>query len=246
MTLWRKTRTEMAGAWRSLRYDLGRREEPGHEPPVLRPGHPDVTSTGMSTFGGVEETAWPGCTAGTHRRPPRRLVAVTAFGALAVAGAAGSYLAVVNGLGGLLAEEPAAAEPYPLAIGGEPERDQVASNAGIGQGRAERPVPAPAMPAAAVAPGVPVQKITQPAPLVTTVTKTVPVPNAPVPTSPACDCLEPPVPTPTDVPSSTPSPDASEPEPPVPTDSASSPTPTDSASGEPSASSESGRAHRRR
>ena len=46
MSLWRRTSTEMAGAWRSLRYDMGRRPS---EPPA---GGPDVTSTGMCTFGG--------------------------------------------------------------------------------------------------------------------------------------------------------------------------------------------------
>lgn len=51
MSVWRRTRNEVAGAWRSLRYDLSRRPEPG----VTRAAAPapDVTSTGMSTFGGV-------------------------------------------------------------------------------------------------------------------------------------------------------------------------------------------------
>ncbi|HET6531081.1 MAG TPA: hypothetical protein VFH03_10780, partial [Actinoplanes sp.] len=104
MTLWRRTRTEMAGAWRSLRYDLGRRPEPlparGREP------EPDVTSTGMSTFGGVTGSsapAYPPAQPGYREpaRPGRALTAVGAVLTLAVVGVAGSYLAVVTGLGGL-------------------------------------------------------------------------------------------------------------------------------------------------
>jgi len=94
MTLWRRTRTEVAGAWRSVRYDLGR---PGS-------GDPDLTPFGET---------------GTHRyapvRRPHRLVAFAAAGTLAVAGATGGYLAVVTGAGTPGGADEAAGEPYPLA-----------------------------------------------------------------------------------------------------------------------------------
>jgi len=69
MSLWRRARTEVAAAWRSVRHDLGR---PG---PNASPGAwlPQVTPPG-----GAGEQFVPA---------PRRLVAVSAFGVLAVAGA---------------------------------------------------------------------------------------------------------------------------------------------------------------
>src|SRR4051812_40192462 len=140
MSLWRRTRTEVAGAWRSVRYDFGRRpSEPAAE-------GPDVTSTGMSTFGGrpLDE---PPAGSGERRHPPRRAVAVTAFGLLTVAGAAGAYFAVVNGLGSVLSETPAAADTFPPA-------PAVTSHARIGAGRAgpAGPATAPRHPPAAPPP----------------------------------------------------------------------------------------------
>jgi len=189
MSLLRRTRSEMAGAWRSVRYDMGRRPV---EPPA---GGPDVTSTGMSTFGGhvVEEFDAP--RAGTPVRAPRRAAAVTAFGMLTVLGAAGAYLGVVNGLGSLLHESQAAAETVP-------PRPVVTStftpNAGIGRGPAKRKAPAPDGTTA-----VPDPATTEPPPL-TTARNVSPIRTV-KPTNPNCGCNHPPVPTPT-APASGPSP----------------------------------------
>ena len=80
MSVLRRVRAEVSGALRSVRYDMGRRPA---EPPA---DGPDVTSTGMNTFGGLtaEESA------GTPKtRVPRRAVLVTALGVLTIVGAAG-------------------------------------------------------------------------------------------------------------------------------------------------------------
>jgi len=118
MSLWRRARTEVAAAWRSVRHDLGR---PG---PNARPGAwlPQVTPPG-----GAGEQFVPA---------PRRLVAVSAFGVLAVAGAAGSYFAVINVIDSLAGDRTAGAEPYPLAAEtpGRTQGDQ--ANTGLGRGTA--------------------------------------------------------------------------------------------------------------
>jgi hypothetical protein len=106
MSLWRRTRTECAGAWRSLRYDMGRRP---FEPPA---DGPDVTSTGMSTFGG-QSLDLSAIVARPPRRTPRRALAVSAFGLLTVAGATTAYLAVSNGLMPSLSESTASAGTVP-------------------------------------------------------------------------------------------------------------------------------------
>jgi hypothetical protein len=133
MSLLRRVRTELTGAWRSVRYDMGRRPV---EPP---PGGPDVTSTGMSTFGGFDGFAAGRENLGrerddqpaAHRRPRRRTLAVTAFGVLTVIGATGAYLGVVNGLGSLLNETPAAADTFPARPAAT---STFTPNSGIGQG----------------------------------------------------------------------------------------------------------------
>ena len=193
MNLWRRTRTEVAGAWRSVRYDIGRR------PPEPAPG-PEVTSTAMNTFAGAVDQA---------TGAPRRLVTVSAFGVLAVAGATGTYVAVAGGLGTLLTEKSAAAQPYPLATTAPPRAGT--SNAGLGQGPATvgRPdAPAtvlsttpPTLRAPAAVPG----RALPPAARVT------PEQVKP-PARRPCACPAPPVPTPTQPstsPSATPSPSAS-------------------------------------
>jgi hypothetical protein len=228
MRVWRKTRNEVAGAWRSLRYDMGRRAD---DPEVAGgAGVPDVTSTGMSTFGGPpgEELREE---YDEFARPPRRIVAVSAFGILAVVGAAGSYFAVVNGLGALLGETPAAPQPYPLAA--DAPRAEADSTAGMGRGTtAERPATTGAVPVPPVG-----------ATAVPTTTLRVPAqaggwqitPAKPgVPTSPDCDCLTPPVPTPTAPPSASPA-DTAGPSP-SPSTSSPEPSPSDSTSAEPSES----------
>jgi hypothetical protein len=202
MSVWRRTRTEVAGAWRSMRYDMGRRPS---EPPA--DGH-DVTSTGMNTFGGAswaldpgylgpEPTEMPiaGRMPAPRRRSPRRAMAVSAFGVLTVAGAAGAYLVVVNGLVPLRDEGPAAAGTLPPAT------------AETGIGRSPR------------APRIPVDRTPgNPAPVMINTTPAdrppaVVVPRPPRKASPIrtrkpanqiC-CVNPPVPTPT-APASSPSP----------------------------------------
>ncbi|RSM64996.1 hypothetical protein DMB66_18185, partial [Actinoplanes sp. ATCC 53533] len=138
MTLWRKARTEVAGAWRSMRYDLGRPEPDADVPgPGTGAGYPDVTSTGLSTFGGAGLTGGLRTSYGGQLVPrPRRLAAVSAFGVLAVAGAAGSYLAVVNGIGALVGDQPEGAEPYPLAAEAPRGTEGDLSNSGLGRGAA--------------------------------------------------------------------------------------------------------------
>ena len=226
MSLSRRIRAEVAGAWRSVGYDLGRR------PSAPAPGAgPDVTSTGMNTFPGslVDLPAGP---PETGARPPRRFVAVTAFCALAAAGAGGSYAAATT----LFAEEPVAAvqaAPGPdQATGGlvTPRRDTAGRRSTPGPrvtaamgsvpvaagqprttsgatGRAAGNAVGPAAGRTAVtAPPVAVK----PAPTSPAGRRTVAAPPRPTrPGSPECHCPAPPVPTPTslpDTPSGTPSP----------------------------------------
>jgi len=192
MSLLRRTRGELAGAWRSLRYDLGRRPA---EPPA---GGPDVTSTGMNTFAGhllVEEPP----TGYEQQRPPRRALAVSALGLLTVVGAAGAYLAVVNGLGPIAAETPAAADTFAV-------RPAVSAKAEIGPGPARR-APRPAATGTVAATTAATQaEAERPAPLPQPPGRTSPI--SPVrttkPTNTECQC-NPPVPTPT-APTSSPSP----------------------------------------
>jgi hypothetical protein len=211
MNLWRTTRTEAAGAWRSLRYDMSKRDtdrrQPASEPGVTV--RPDVTSTGMSTFGGpVDDLSTDYAEFG---RPPRRMVAVSVFALLTVAGAAGSYFAVVNGLGSLLRDKPATAEAYPMAAAAPTAG--AGATTGIGRGAAA--------PRAVVRhAGVPTATATTPAAVPpTTVAAPPPAPprrtvpeRAARPARSTCACLTPPVPTPTGPstsPKATPSPTAS-------------------------------------
>jgi hypothetical protein len=186
MSLWRRTRGEVAGAMRSLRYDLDRRAD---ERPT---GAPDVTSTGMNTFGGpVADDLVTGYCDELPRRP-RRVLAASAFGLLAVVGGAGSYYAVVHGLDAVLAEKPAAAEAhrYPLVAAAPP-----AAPSTSGLGRVSRPV-APRTGTVAAAPPTAVGAV----PATPRARRTTKV-AAPVPP----DGITPPVPTPTWFPSATPS-----------------------------------------
>ena len=137
----------MAGAWRSLRYDMGRRPS---EPPA---GGPDVTSTGMNTFGGTQwdfARSRPRCRspAGRPRRAGGPLL-VSAFGLLTVLGAAGAYLVVVNGLVPLRGQTPAAAGTFRRPAGGDRRlRDRAGGARGTRPRRTRRPAAGPC-PAAA-------------------------------------------------------------------------------------------------
>jgi hypothetical protein len=210
-----------------VRYDLGRPEVGADEPDASRGVvHPEVTSTGFHTFGGAGLTGGLRTSYGEQLVPrPRRLAAVSAFGVLAVAGAAGSYFAVVNGVGALVGDKPAGAEPYPLAAEAPRGTEGDLSNSGLGRGTANAAGRAPAgtVRAAEPAPGsirvlpttvaaVPVPpEATVPRPRQTTVG------DRPEPPPTGC-CLNPPVPTPTvpvptpHSPSATPSPTASSPD----------------------------------
>jgi hypothetical protein len=220
-----------------VRYDLGQNEpDTGARTglPVHREhaGHPDVTSTGFHTFGGAALTGGLRTSYGEQLVPrPRRLAAVSAFGVLAVVGAAGSYFAVVNGIGALAGEPPAGAEPYPLAAEGARGSQGELANSGLGRGSANAAGRAPAGTSTAPATRI----ITLPAgkapagaaPAGAAPAGTVPAgepqprrttaPSRPGTTPDGC-CLNPPVPTPTapvptpHSPSATPSPTVSEPE----------------------------------
>jgi hypothetical protein len=178
MSLWRIARDEVAGAWRSLRYDLRRRSDAD-----TRTDH----ASGMldDAFQDYEQD-----------RPPRRLVAVSAFGLLALVGAAGSYFAVVNGLGTLLAEPPAGPDAYPLAAEAGPlpeaaERQGPTSRLGYGTSIAPSPAPqiAPIRKKARPAPETtaePADRVTSPARTVTASPSPCRCsPPAPIPTFPS-------------------------------------------------------------
>jgi hypothetical protein len=161
---------------------------------------PDVTSTGMSTFA----VPVPG-----HGR--RRLVAVSAFGALAVAGAAGAYFAVDGGLASVVTGKPAEVQQYPLAAAVPPAGDT--STAGMGRGPVSGGRPAAA---GADAPAAdPVASVAAPAPAPSRVlpraARTTPERTKPPAVQP-CACPAPPVPTPTqpsESPNASPSPSPS-------------------------------------
>jgi hypothetical protein len=188
MSLWRNVRAELAGAWRSLRYDLGRRPE------ARGATGPDVTSTGMNTFPG-SLAGLPAEPMADAARPPRRFVAVAAFCALAMCGAAGSYLVATTAFAGRMTDAPAA--PPEAAVAPMPPRFEppaatpTGGSAGMG-GTPRRPhttSPAPPSPAPVT---TTTHIVVQPAP-----TRENTRPATPVTGSPDCDCDTPPVPTPT-------------------------------------------------
>jgi hypothetical protein len=193
MSLWRNVRGEVAGAWRSIGYDLGRR-------PVRREPGPDVTSTGMSTFGS-SLVDLPSGTPETGARPPRRFVAVAAFCALAAGGAAGSYLVATTAFADRMSDTTIAAAAPPDRIAPQDETGR-GGTAGMGrtpqgQGR-QRPAAAPGG-STAKAPGAVAQPqvaatrpATRPNP-----GRTTGAAAPPLTPDPECDCETPPVPTPT-------------------------------------------------
>jgi hypothetical protein len=208
----RAARTEIAGAWRSVRYDLGRRStvpEPADE-------RPDVTSAGLSTFGPVTGLL---DRAEKPERPPRRLLTASAFGLLALAGAVGSYVAMGHGLGGLVANRPAAEQPPPVT---EPDAAAPSAVRPGRSGRMDRRRDGSVRTAAdrrsadrsaQMTPGPGARMTGQ---------------QRPAAPSPTCDCLTPPVPTPASQPAHTPRPSRPPrpPRTPTPTPSSPSPEPT--------------------
>lgn len=215
MSLLRRTRTEVAGAWRSVRYDLGKRPV---EPPA---GGPDLTSTGMNTFGPISvdflDAPMP---EPVPHRAPRRTTAVTAFGVLTVVGAAGAYLGIVNGLGSLLDETPAAANTFPPAAS-----TTFTPNTGLGGGPTTRAVDSTTATAPATASLTAAGTTPSPARKMSPIRTTKPI-------STKCACPHPPVPTPTAPADPTPTTSPSE--------TASSAGPSDSGSASPSPSETSG------
>ncbi|MBG0563432.1 hypothetical protein [Actinoplanes aureus] len=194
MSLWHRIRDESAGAWRSLRYDLGRR-------PVEPTGGPDVTSTGMSTFPG-SLVDLPVSQPDVDARPPRRFVAVTTFCLLAVLGAGGSYFAATT----VFAEQSPGSPGAPPAAA--PATGSGSDEAGLGSGpvTAGRPRTTPAVAAGGAAP-VAAGPAGQPATTIPVAGDTPsqrPAPRpATRPADPECHCPTPPAPTPT-APSATP------------------------------------------
>jgi hypothetical protein len=183
MSLWRTARGEVAGAWRSLRYDLQRRSDADQR-----------SAAGTEPYG-VDDLWGDAPDFGdAYDRPPRRLLAVTVFGLLALVGAAGSYLAVVSGLGLLLTDEPAP-NTYPLAAEAGPApvatgRQTPTSRLGYGSSIA----PAPAPQAAPRRTKATVSATPKPRPTTST-TVTTPLRTV-APTLSPCRC-SPPAPTPT-------------------------------------------------
>ena len=258
MSLLPRIRAELAGAWRSAGYDLGRRPAG----PSLT-GGPDVTSTGMNTFPG-SLVDLPVSRPETDARPPRRFVAVTAFCALAAMGAGGSYVAATT----VFAEEPAGvtqAAPGPDRADGSlivPDEEngsdamgRVPMSAGrprttapagdVARDTARRATAGPAGRGVATAPPVAVK----PPPSAPAGRRTVVVPSrASGPASPECHCLTPPVPTPTSLPGGPAAPPSPSPSP---AESSASPspdpsrTPRETASPSPDAGRSSGAADRR-
>ncbi|MDQ7911436.1 hypothetical protein RB614_43810 [Phytohabitans sp. ZYX-F-186] len=183
----RNVRRELSGAWRSLRYDLSRRSARRLDEATTEVIYPDYEPP---------------------RRPRRIVLTATTFGALSLAGAAGTYFAVVNGLSALASEDTAPPNRLPAVAG------QAASPGPTARGVAPVPSPTPSR-------GVPVRATPSPTGRGALGRATV---RPPTP-SPSCACVTPPVPTPT-----SPPPVDETPDPPV---SSSPPAPTASASPEP-------------
>lgn len=179
----RRVGREVAGAWRSLQYDMARRPEPAPVDGTTDVLYPEYEAT---------------------ERPRRKLLAATAFGVLSLAGAAGTYFAVVNGLGALPTEEPAG-QPNALpavARSATPEPAEAphqtvpstTPQVGTTPTSTRKPSPRPAKPG----PG----GVVRPAPSPTCACVTPPVPR---PTSPP-PVVNTPDPTPTTPPQESPSP----------------------------------------
>jgi hypothetical protein len=175
-------RQELAGAWRSVRYDVARRDSPSRQ---------------------RTEVLYPEYDA--YQRPPRRGYAAVGLGAVVAAGVAAVYVAVAGGLGALLSP---IASAVPGLGGGAPAVRSTGTGAPVAQQPAGGPhavsrpsrVPVRQVPSAtrpaevpAVAPAV-VSTCPCPVP--------VPTPESPSPTTGHS-------PSPSPSPSVTPSPSAS-------------------------------------
>jgi hypothetical protein len=133
---------ELAGAWRSVRYDLTRPPDPGKQSTdVLYPQYD------------------------AYQRPPRRWYGAAGLGLVMAAGVAATYVGVAGGLGALLTPIRAAVpglgtsapEHAQPAITGTPDAGRVAGPASAKPGTspaARRPsgAPAPAAPAGVAVP----------------------------------------------------------------------------------------------
>jgi hypothetical protein len=171
----RRVGREVAGAWRSLQYDMARRPESASADVTTDVLYPEYEAT---------------------ERPRRKLLAATTFGALSLAGAAGTYFAVVTGLGALPADEPAG-QPHAL-----PAVAPSSSETELPQQPAARPGTPPAtaqVGTTTVTPRKPSPRPVRPGP--GGVARPVP--------SPTCACVTPPVPRPTSPPPVVTSPDPS-------------------------------------
>ena len=185
MSLWRSINNELSGAWRSLRYDLDRR------------------SVRARDLGSADRFAGTPPPSG---RPPRRFVAISAIGVVALIGAAGSGLAVVNGLGPLPAEEPAAPQSFPLVAEAAPRLTAPTAVRTTRKARSGRPAPTAPAPkrrrtAVAATPVRPTTEATVPAPVARPlprirITPTTPHTFARPPSTP-CVCTTPPMSAPT-------------------------------------------------
>ncbi|MEJ3743688.1 hypothetical protein WEI85_10400 [Actinomycetes bacterium KLBMP 9797] len=175
-------RREMAGAWRSLRYDLARRPVPEAGEPTTAARYPEY-------------------------RPRRRLLAATVCGVLSVAGAAGAYFGVTGGLSALAGDDPAGrpdalpavAAPSPsVAVPHQPGATVAAAPSPVNVRDTRRPSPRPTKPGPAAPNGAP-------APSPSCACETPPVPR-PTSLAPSPSASPEPSVTPPDSPSPSPDP----------------------------------------
>jgi hypothetical protein len=160
VSIWRAVRRDVAGARRSLRYDLAREI----------PAPDDETELIYPEFEAHE------------RRPRRRALGAGWVGVLVLSGAVGTYFAVVGGLGALLDERAAPAlDPLPAVADGQAATPTAASPAAATS--TTRPSPPPRRPATtavlATSPRVTASSTC------TCVTPPVPTPASPPPPAPS-------------------------------------------------------------
>ena len=225
MNIWR----EAAGAWRSLRFDLRLRANRRDATEVLPtvdddpdPGYPAGTGTPpgggrAGRSGGTRQDAPSPYDAFARR--PRRAPAALTVAVLVVAGAAGTYFAVVGGLSVLMTGEapPPGALPAVSRDAAPAVRPPLAPRRSPAAPRsAAPPSAAPATAAATAAAPDPAPTAPPPAPRPPEVGR--PSRGVPVPTpAPPCGCPYPPPPPPSASPSPAPSPSPSPSPAPTPT-----------------------------